>query len=80
MWALAWAALFLVLGGAVVWFVIRDRPVAAAAPSLPSPPSLTSLRGEVRLRGTDGERMVKPGESWQRGETLRIVGVRALLR
>ena len=69
--ALAWAAVFLVLAGvAVVWFVNRERP--AAAPTVAS--SIASSQGDVRVTGADGERALQPGEPWQRGETLKIVG------
>lgn len=68
-WSLAWAALFLVLGAGVVWFVNRDQP---AAP--PAGPFLASLQGEVRLMGPGGERVLTTGELWPRGETLKTVG------
>ncbi len=79
-WALAWAAVFLMFAGAAtVWFVNRER--RAAAPTVVTPsvaaPSLAMLQGEVRLTGLEGERALKPGESWQRGETLKTVGAKS---
>lgn len=65
--ALAWAAAFLVFAGlGAVWFVNRGRTADA--------PSVVSLQGEVRLLGKAGERAIKPGEAWPRGETLKTVG------
>lgn len=65
--ALAWAAVFLGFAGlATVWFVNRGRTADA--------PSVASLQGEVRLIGKEGERPLKPGQAWPRGETLETVG------
>ena len=67
LWALAWAAVFLVFAGlAAIWFVHRGRTADA--------PSVASLQGQVRLMGKAGERPLKPGQSWPRGETLKTVG------
>ena len=65
--ALAWAAVFLVFASlAAVWCVNRG-PTADAA-------SVASVQGEVRLMGKAGERQLKPGQAWSRGETLKTVG------
>ena len=64
---LAWAAVFLVFASlAAVWLVNRG-PTADTV-------SVASVQGEVRLMGKAGERQLKPGQSWQRGETLKTVG------
>ena len=68
--ALAWAAVFLVFAGvAAVWFVYRGRTADAA--------SVASVQGEVRLMGKAGERPLKPGQAWSRGETLKTVGAKS---
>jgi ferric-dicitrate binding protein FerR (iron transport regulator) len=68
--ALAWAAVFLVFASlAAVWFVNRG-PTAEAA-------SVASVQGEVRLVGNAGERQLKAGQSWSRGETLKTVGAKS---
>ena len=68
--ALAWAAVFLVLASlAAVWLVNRG-PTADAA-------SVASVRGEVWLMGKTGERPLKPGQSWPRGDTLKTVGAKS---
>lgn len=68
--ALAWAAVFLVFASlAAVWFVNRG-PAAEAV-------SVASVQGEVRLVGNAGERPLKPGQSWSRGETLKTVGAKS---
>ncbi len=68
--ALAWAAVFLVFASlAAVWFVNRGPTPEAA--------SVASVQGEVRLVGNAGERQLKPGQSWSRGETLKTVGAKS---
>lgn len=68
--ALAWAAVFVVFASlAAVWFVNRGRTADAA--------SVASVQGEVRLIGKAGERQLKPGQSWPRGETLKTVGAKS---
>ena len=68
--ALAWAAVFLVFASlAAVWFVNRGGTADAV--------SVASVQGEVRLVGKVGERQLKPGQSWPRGETLKTVGARS---
>ena len=65
--ALAWAAIFLVFASlAAVWFVNRGGTADAV--------SVASVQGEVRLIGKTGQRQLKPGQSWQRGEMLKTVG------
>ena len=68
--ALAWAAVFLVFASlAAVWFVNRGGTADAV--------SVASVQGEVRLVGKVGERQLKPGQSWPRGETLKTVGAKS---
>lgn len=65
--ALAWAAVFLVIAGlTAVYLVNRVRAVGV--------PSVASLQGQVRVKGPAGERVMMPGQSWQRGQTLTTVG------
>ena len=65
-WRLAWAAVFFVFAGVAAVLVFNrtttDVPVVA------------SVQGEVRLIGPNGEHALKPGQSWQRGETFKTVG------
>ncbi len=64
---LAWAAVFLVSASlGAVWFVNRGHTSDAS--------SIGSLQGEVCLIGKAGERPLKPGQAWSRGETLKNVG------
>lgn len=65
--ALAWAAVFLVFAGLAAVFLLNRAQRADA-------PAIASVQGEVRLLGPTGERLLKPGQSWQRGETLKSVG------
>lgn len=65
--ALAWAAVFLVFAGLAAVFLFNDTQRAEA-------PAIASVQGEVRLFGPKGERVLKPGQSWSRGETLKTVG------
>lgn len=68
--ALAWAAVVLVFASlAAVWFVKRGRTADAAA--------VASVQGDVRLIRKSGERVLKPGQSWSRGETLKTVGAKS---
>jgi ferric-dicitrate binding protein FerR (iron transport regulator) len=64
---LAWAAVFLVFAGLTAVFLLNGTRRAEA-------PAITSVQGEVRLLGATGERVVKKGERWQSGETLKTVG------
>lgn len=65
--ALAWAAVFLVFAGLAAIFLFNSTRRAEA-------PAIASVQGEVRLLGPNGERWLKPGQSWERGETLKTVG------
>ena len=65
--ALAWAAVFLAFAGLAVVFLFNGTRRAEA-------PAIASVQGEVRLLGPKGERGLKPGQSWERGETLKTVG------
>lgn len=68
--AWAWAAGFLVFAGLAAVFLFDSTRRAEA-------PALASVEGEVRVLGPAGERVLKPGESWQRGETLKTVGAKS---
>ena len=65
--ALAWAAVFLVFAGLAAVFLLNGTRRSET-------PAIASVQGEVRLLGATGERVVKKGERWQRGETLKTVG------
>jgi len=65
--ALAWAAAFLVFAGLAAVFLLNGTRRSEA-------PAIASVQGEVRLLGATGERVVKKGERWQRGDTLKTVG------
>jgi hypothetical protein len=65
--ALAWAAVFLVFAGLAAVFLFNSTRRAEA-------PAIASVQGEVRLRGPKGERVLRSGQSWPRGETLKTVG------
>ena len=65
--AWAWAAVFLVFAGLAAVFLLNGTRRAQA-------PAIASVQGEVRLLGATGERVVKKGERWQRGDTLKTVG------
>ena len=65
--ALAWAAAFLVFAGLAAVFLLNGTRLSEA-------PAIASVQGEVRLLGATGERVVKKGERWQRGDTLKTVG------
>ena len=65
--ALAWAAVFLMFAGlAAIFLINRTRPVES--------PTVASVQGEVRLAGPGGERVLKAGQVWKGGETLKTVG------
>lgn len=68
--ALAWAAVILVLAGLTALFLVDSRRRAGT-------PAIASVQGEVRLVGTDGERVLKPGEVWKRGDTLKTIGAKS---
>lgn len=65
--AMAWAAVFLVFAGLAATFLFNSTRRAEA-------PAIASVQGEVRLFGPKGERVLKPGQSWPLGETLKTVG------
>ncbi|MEX0742265.1 MAG: FecR family protein [Phycisphaeraceae bacterium] len=65
--ALAWAAVFFVFAGLAAFFLFNSTRRAEAS-------AITSVQGEVRLIGPKGERGLKPGQSWPRGETLKTIG------
>ena len=65
--ALAWAAVFLLFAGLAAVFLFKSTRRAEA-------PAITSIQGDVRLFGPKGERGLKSGQSWERGETLKTVG------
>jgi len=64
---LAWAAVLLVFAGLAAVFLFNGARRAEA-------PAVVSVQGELRLLGPKGERVLKPGQSWERGETLKTVG------
>jgi ferric-dicitrate binding protein FerR (iron transport regulator) len=71
--ALAWAAVFFVVAGlSAVFFINRTRPANA--------PSVASVEGEVRVIGLAGERVLTPGQSWQRDEKLMLIGPNSTAR
>jgi hypothetical protein len=65
--ALAWAAVFLVFAGLAAVSLFNGTRWSEA-------PAIVSVQGEVHLLGPTGERALKKGERWQRGETLKTVG------
>jgi ferric-dicitrate binding protein FerR (iron transport regulator) len=65
--ALAIAAVFMVFAGLAAIFFVNRTQLAEA-------PAVASLAGEVRLIGPKGDHALIPGQSWQRGETLKTVG------
>ena len=65
--ALAWAAVFLVFAGLAAFFLFNSTRRAEA-------PAIAFVQGEVRLLGPKGERALRSGQSWPRGETLKTVG------
>lgn len=65
--ALAWAAVFLVFAGLAAIFLFNSTRRAEV-------PAIASVQGEVRLLGPKGEHELKPGQLWERGETLKTVG------
>jgi ferric-dicitrate binding protein FerR (iron transport regulator) len=71
--ALAWAAVFFVFAGlSSVFFINRTRPADA--------PTVASVQGEVRVVGRAGERVLTPGQSWQRDDKLMSVGPNSTAR
>ena len=64
---LAWAAVFLVFAGLAAFFLFNRTRRAEA-------PAIAFVQGEVRLLGPKGERALRSGQSWPRGETLKTVG------
>ena len=65
--SLAWAAVFLVFAGLTAIFLFNSTRRVEA-------PAIASVQGEVRLLGPKGERVLRSGQSWPRGETLKTVG------
>ena len=65
--ALAWAAVFLVFAGLAAFFLFNSTRRAEA-------PAFAAIQGEVRLLGPKGERVLRSGQPWPRGETLKTVG------
>jgi ferric-dicitrate binding protein FerR (iron transport regulator) len=63
---LAWAALFAAL--AALAFLLLNRTGASETPVV------ASIQGDVRLLGPAGEQVLVPGQSWQRGETIKTIG------
>ena len=64
----AWAAVFFVFAGlSAVFFFNRTRQAVV--------PVVAALQGEVRSLGPAGERALQLGQSWQRGETLKTIGL-----